>query len=116
MPTMRLVNWLVDSVRGAPAPTRDGIATRNAYVGRCASGDMPHDLPPSVADIIARHATAAAAMNEFHRQLADGNINATYPGLITELAPHERPTYTLKRNSTEFRSSPLEWCSGWIPR
>lgn len=87
---MRLVNWLVDSVRGAPAPTRDGIAARNAYVRRCASGDIPHGVPPSVADIIARHATAAAAMNEFHRQLADGNFNATYPGLITELAPHSQ--------------------------
>lgn len=84
---MRLVNWLVDSVRGAPELTRDGFAGRNAYVRLCADGTVPHDVPASVAGIIARHATAAAAMNEFHWQLADGNINATYPGPVTELPP-----------------------------
>lgn len=80
---MRLVNWLVDSVRGAPEPTSDGFAARNTFVHRCARGDIPHDVPASMAGVIARHAHTAAAMNDFHWRLAGGDLSAAYPGSMT---------------------------------
>jgi hypothetical protein len=42
---MRLVNWLVTTVCGVSAS--DGPAERNAYVRRCASGEIPRELPAS---------------------------------------------------------------------
>ncbi|WP_223410497.1 serine/threonine protein phosphatase [Occultella gossypii] len=79
---MRLVNWLVTTVGGVPVPAEisGGPAARNAYVRRCASGDIPHDLPAAVADILARHAPAAAEMNDFCWRLFDGDIHAQYRG------------------------------------
>ncbi|XAS75733.1 serine/threonine protein phosphatase [Dermatophilaceae bacterium Sec6.4] len=75
---MRLVNWLVTTVVGAPELARGDIAARNAYVLRCSHGDMPQDLPPVVASILARHAPAAAAMNDFSWRLVAGDTHATY--------------------------------------
>lgn len=79
---MRLVNWLVTTVCGLQAPTSAGHAldARNSYVTRCADGDVPHDVPTAVATILARHAAAAARMNDFCARLLDGDIAATYPG------------------------------------
>ncbi|GEL94054.1 serine/threonine protein phosphatase [Cellulomonas composti] len=77
---MRLVNWLVTTVCGVPMPTSGGPAERNAYVRRCASGDIPRDVPAAVAGILARHARAAARMNDFCWRLVDGDTDATYPG------------------------------------
>ncbi len=77
---MRLVNWLVTTVCGAPVPSRGGPVDRNAYVRRCASGDIPPDVPAVVAKILARHAAAAARMNDFCWRLFDGDIHAAYPG------------------------------------
>ena len=37
------------------------------------------DVPPSVAEIIARHAPTAARMNDFCRRLFDGDLHAEYP-------------------------------------
>jgi hypothetical protein len=76
----RLVNWLVTSVCGGSMPAGGGPAARNAYVRRCASGDIPPDVPAAVAGILARHAPAAARMNDFHWRLFDGDIHAEYPG------------------------------------
>ena len=42
---MRLVNWLVTTACGVPMPTSGGPVERNAYVRRCASGDIPADVP-----------------------------------------------------------------------
>lgn len=84
---MRLVNWLVTTVCGVPVPTSGGPAARNAYVRRCASGDIPQDVPAAVAGILARHAPAAAEMNDFCWRLVDGDIHAQYPGPITGLRP-----------------------------
>lgn len=75
---MRLVNWLVTTVCGVPVPASGGPVARNAYVRRCASGDIPQDVPGVVADILARHAPAATQMNDFCWRLFDGDIRAQY--------------------------------------
>ncbi|UJP40312.1 serine/threonine protein phosphatase [Cellulomonas palmilytica] len=76
--SMRLVNWLVTTVCGVPLPDSGGPVERNAYVRRCADGDIPADVPPEVADILARHAPAAARMNDFCWRLVDGDLTARY--------------------------------------
>lgn len=75
---MRLVNWLVTAVCGVPVPAYGGPAERNAYVRRCAQGHIPEHVPPAVADILARHARAAAAMNDFCWRLVDGDFHTQY--------------------------------------
>ena len=77
---MRLVNWLVTTVCGVAMPINGGPAERNAFVRHCASGDIPQDVPEPTASILARHAPAAAKMNDFYWRLADGDIHAQYPG------------------------------------
>lgn len=77
--SMRLVNWLVAAVCGVPVPDGEGPVARNEYVRRCASGDIPGDVPPPVAAILERHAPAAARMNDFTWRLFDGDITAEYP-------------------------------------
>lgn len=78
---MRLVNWLVTTVCGVPMPASGGPVARNVFVRRCASGDIPQGLPAAVARILARHAPAAARMNDFCWRLFDGDIHARYPAL-----------------------------------
>lgn len=78
--SMRLVNWLVTSVCGVPVPADGGPIARDQFVRRCATGDIPPDVPPPVAEIIARHAPAAARMNDFCWRLFDGDLHAEYPG------------------------------------
>ncbi|NUL47137.1 hypothetical protein F7P69_18300 [Cellulosimicrobium funkei] len=63
---MRLVNWLVTPVCRVPMPASGGPAERDDYVRRCASGNIPPNVPAAVAGILARHAPAAARMNDFH--------------------------------------------------
>ncbi len=75
---MRLVNWLVTAACGVPAGAAP--VARNAYVRRCADGDLPPGVPAAVADILTRHAPAAARMNDFHVRLHDGDLHAEYPG------------------------------------
>jgi len=77
---MRLVNWLVTTVCGVPMPPSGGPVERNMYVRRCARGDIPQDVPAPVAAILARHAPAAARMNDFVWRLCDGDIHAEYRG------------------------------------
>ena len=77
---MRLVNWLVTTVCGVPMPASGGPVDRNRYVRRCAIGDIPQEVPAAVAEILARHAPAAARMNDFCWRLFDGDIHAEYPG------------------------------------
>ena len=77
---MRLVNWLVIDVCGVPVPISGGPVARNEYVRQCAAGQIPNDVPPAVAEILARHAPAAARMNAFYWQVFNGDINAKYPG------------------------------------
>ncbi|HEX3591846.1 MAG TPA: serine/threonine protein phosphatase, partial [Pseudonocardiaceae bacterium] len=72
---MRLVNWLVTDVCGVTA-----LADRNAYVRRCAAGGIPDDVPENVAAVLARHAPAAAAVNDFYWQLFGGDLSAEFPG------------------------------------
>lgn len=86
---MRLVNWLVTTVCGVAMPSNGGPAERDAYVRRCATGDIPSGLPPAVAGILARHAPAAAAMNDFHWRLVDGDIHARYPGSRARTAAND---------------------------
>jgi hypothetical protein len=78
---MRLVNWLVTEVCGVPMPATGGPVARNEYVRRCAAGDIPDDVPPAVAAILARHAAAATTMNSFYWRLFGGDVRAEYPGL-----------------------------------
>jgi len=77
---MVLVNWLVTTVCGVPMPVSGGPVARNVYVRRCASGDIPPDVPTAVAAILARHAPVAARMNDFYWQLFGGDVHAEYPG------------------------------------
>jgi hypothetical protein len=78
--SMRLVNWLVTSACGVSVPAGSGPVARNQFVRRCATGDIPPDVPPPVAEIIAKHAPAAARMNDFCWRLFDGDLHAEYPG------------------------------------
>lgn len=77
---MRLVNWLVTTVCGVTVPAGCGPIARDAFVRRCADGNIPHDVPALASGILARHAPAAARMNAFHRKLADGDSSARYAG------------------------------------
>ncbi|GAA3878975.1 serine/threonine protein phosphatase [Tessaracoccus defluvii] len=78
---MRLVNWLVTTVCDLPVSTSDDLAARNAFVRRCANGDIPQNMPAVVAGILARHTPSAAEMNDFCWRLVDGDIDAQYSGL-----------------------------------
>lgn len=85
---MVLVNWLVTSVCRVPVPVpvspQSPPVARNAYVARCAGGDIPDDVPPVVAGILARHAPVAARMNDFYWRLFGGDLTAEYsPTLVT---------------------------------
>ena len=77
---MGLVNWLVTTVCGISAPASGGPVARNAYVRRCATGDIPQGVPAAVADVLVRRAPAAARMNDFYWRLFDGDVHAEYPG------------------------------------
>ncbi|MDQ0382948.1 serine/threonine protein phosphatase [Amycolatopsis thermophila] len=77
--SMRLANWLVTEVCGVATPAGGGPTARNAYVLRCAAGDIPEEVPASVVPILARHAPAAARMNDFYWKLFDGEVTATFP-------------------------------------
>lgn len=94
--SMRLVNWLVTTVCGVSVTADGGLAARNEYIRRCAGGDIPQDVPAAVAGIIARHACAAAAMNDFCWRLVDGDIHAQYRG--SRFGPHgSAPTHATAR-------------------
>ncbi|MFI5908568.1 serine/threonine protein phosphatase [Dactylosporangium sp. NPDC051541] len=75
---MWLVNWLVTTVCGVSV--EDGFGARDAYVRRCAGGDIPADVPAVVAGILGRHAATAVRMNAFCLRLYfDGDLDARYP-------------------------------------
>jgi hypothetical protein len=76
---MRLVNWLVTAVCGVEMPAYGGPVARNAYVRQCATGQLPDDVSPTVAAILARHAPAAARMNDFYWKLFDRDVHAEFP-------------------------------------
>ncbi len=78
---MRLVNWLVTDVCGAPIPASGAPFARDEYVLECAAGHTPHAVPPAVAAILTRHAPAAAKMNVFYGRLFAGDIHAKYPDM-----------------------------------
>lgn len=78
---MRLVNWLVTAICGVGTPANGGLVARNEYVLRCATGNVPGDVPTAVAPILTRHAPAAARMNSFYWKLFDGDVSAEFPGL-----------------------------------
>lgn len=69
---MTLVNALVTSVCGIDA--KGPPAVRNAYVQRCAAGELPADVPAQVAAILARHATTAARLNARYARLHAGDL------------------------------------------
>ncbi|WP_052720236.1 phosphotransferase [Actinoplanes rectilineatus] len=71
--SMRLVNWLVTTVCGAPAAP----LARNRFIR---DGRLPAGVPEQVADIVARHAPTASRMNDFCARLYDGDLTAVYPG------------------------------------
>ncbi|WP_228533354.1 hypothetical protein [Nocardia sp. BSTN01] len=78
---MRLVNWLVTDICGVPTPPSGGPVARNEYVLRCAAGHIPDDVPPTVAEILTRHAPAAARMNAFYWKLFGGDLHTDYPDI-----------------------------------
>jgi len=75
--SMRLVNWLVTALA---LPSGRDFRARDRFVRRCADGERPAGVPAPVAEIIGRHASAAARMNDFCRRLFDGDLHAEYPG------------------------------------
>jgi hypothetical protein len=73
---MRLVNWLVTRLRNVPVPADGGApVARNEYVRRCTAGDIP---PGPAEALLARHAPAAARMNDLYWKLFGGDIHAEY--------------------------------------
>jgi hypothetical protein len=89
---MQLVNWVVTALCGIPVPARGGPIARNEYVRRCASGDMPADVPPTVAAILARHAPAAETMNRFYWKLFGGELDTDYPASEIDRTLFLKPT------------------------
>ncbi len=75
---MVLVNWLANAVCGVPASTQGGPVERNEFVRRCAAGDRPDGVPPSVAAILDRHAGDAARLNSLYWKLFGGQVRAQY--------------------------------------
>jgi hypothetical protein len=63
-----------------PVPASGGPVARNEYVRRCASGDIPQGVPAAVAEVLARHAPAAARMNDFYWRLFGGELHVEFPG------------------------------------
>ncbi len=77
------------AVCGVPVPAGGAPVARNEYVRRCAAGHLPDDVPRAVAEILARHAPAAARMNSFYWSLFGGDLDTDYPA--GELRPAFRP-------------------------
>jgi hypothetical protein len=73
--SMRLVNWIVTRLRNVPVPALGSPVERNEYVRRCAEGDIP---PGPGAAVLARHAAAAARMNDLYWKLFGGDVDARY--------------------------------------
>jgi hypothetical protein len=70
----QLINWLVTALSDV-----DGWEERNAYIRRCAAGEVPHHGPPAAVAIITRYAPIASVMNEFYRQLHLESRSTPYP-------------------------------------
>ena len=70
-----LANWIVAA---ATAPTA-GPVERFAAVRRCAAGQLPADVPPPIAAILARHAPVATVLNDFFWDLYGGSRSTPYP-------------------------------------
>jgi len=78
--SMRLVNWLVTAVCGVRLPALGGPVERNEYIERWAAGDTADDVPTVVAEMLNRHAPAAAKLNAFYWKLFDGDLTTEFPG------------------------------------
>jgi hypothetical protein len=74
--SMTLVNWLVTRVTGLREP-----ALRNEYVRACAAGQIPPDVPPPIARILAKHAATATTMNNFYWKVFGGKVITEFPGV-----------------------------------
>jgi Protein kinase domain len=70
----QLVNWLVTAFSEV-----GGWAERNAYIRRCAEGEVPLHGPPAAVALITRYAPIASVMNEFYRQLHLESRTTAYP-------------------------------------
>jgi hypothetical protein len=70
----QLVNWLVTAFSDV-----GGLAERNAYIRRCAEGEVPLNVPPPAVAIITRYAPIASVMNEFYRKLYLESRTTAYP-------------------------------------
>jgi hypothetical protein len=88
---MRLVNWIVTQVCGVDMPVDRGRAARNAYVRVCAAGHVPTGVPEPIAAMIARHAPAAALMNDFHWDFVEHGPATPYPAASMETALRSTP-------------------------
>ena len=69
-----LVMWLVTALYGY---SRDD---RNAFIGACAAGERPTDVPEAVAEILVRHAPVAETMIDFYRRFRESSRLVPYPG------------------------------------
>ncbi|MDX3640786.1 protein kinase family protein [Streptomyces sp. MB09-02B] len=68
-----LVNWLAVALYGyAPAERRE-------FVRACARGELPADVPETIAAILARHAPVAAVMGDFYDRFRHESRATPYP-------------------------------------
>ncbi len=74
---MTLVNWLATSV--CEDADGDPPVARDALVEACVAGDIPAEVPPAVAEVLARHAPTAARLNAFYGRLHAGDLDHPYP-------------------------------------
>lgn len=74
-----LVNWLARALGGPFDGPHHGVEQRNAFVERCAGGELPAGLPPQAASVIKRHAPAAVVLNRFYRGLQTASRTTPYP-------------------------------------
>jgi hypothetical protein len=83
-----LVNWVVSALsdagrRGWPHPR-----VRNAFVRRCAEGQVVPELPPHAATIVQRYAPIAVVVNDFYFKLYTESRKTPYPTEEIERARH----------------------------
>jgi hypothetical protein len=75
----QLVNWLVTMLSGAVDPAAFDPAARNEFIRRCARGEEPANVAPSIAAVIKRHAPIAVVMNDFYWKLHGESRTTPYP-------------------------------------
>jgi hypothetical protein len=80
-----LLNWIAANVAGIAVTSE-----RHDYLRRCAEGAPPTGVPGPLAELISRHAPAAAVMNDFYWKFFGESRTTPYPGRAVASAIGER--------------------------